>query len=58
MPRVDCPFEFLEKVNNNAYKIDFPSEYGILAIYNVVDLSPYLDELSSQFEGKFFPTKG
>ena len=43
-PRFDGPFEVLEKINPNAYKIDLPREYGVSATFNVADFSPYLDE--------------
>ncbi|KAJ4705055.1 Transposon Ty3-I Gag-Pol polyprotein [Melia azedarach] len=42
MPRVDGPFKVLEKVNDNAYKIDLPGEYNVSAIFNVRDLTLYL----------------
>jgi len=42
MPRADGPFEVLERINDNAYKIDLPGDYGVSATFNVVDLSPYL----------------
>jgi len=39
-PRGDAPFQVLEKINDNAYKLDLPREYGnISATFNVVDLS-------------------
>ena len=41
MPRADGPFEVLEWINNNAYKVDLPSDYGVSATFNVADLSPY-----------------
>ncbi|XP_060177917.1 uncharacterized protein LOC132607861 [Lycium barbarum] len=39
-PRGDGPFKFLEKINNNAYKIDLPSDYNVHNVFNVSDLSP------------------
>ena len=44
MPRSDGPFEILEKVGPNAYKVDLPGEYGVSATFNVADLSPYFEE--------------
>jgi len=44
LPRSDGPFEVLEKINPNAYKVAFLGEYGVSATFNVADLSPYLDE--------------
>ena len=38
-PRGDGPFKVLEKINDNAYKIDLPSEYNVSATFNVSDLS-------------------
>ena len=39
-PRGDSPFQVLEKISDNAYKLDLPREYGnISATFNVVDLS-------------------
>ena len=38
-PRGDGPFQVLEKINDNAYKIDLPSEYNVSATFNVSDLS-------------------
>lgn len=44
MPRADGPFKVLEKVNHNAYKIYFPSEYQVSTTFNVRDLTPYLED--------------
>jgi len=39
-PRGDGPFQVLEKINDNAYKLDLPRKYGnISATFNVDDLS-------------------
>jgi len=44
MPRAEGPFEVLERVNDNAYKVDLPGDYGVSATFNVADLSPYLSD--------------
>ncbi|XP_074271803.1 uncharacterized protein LOC141595737 [Silene latifolia] len=44
MPRADGPFKVIARVNDNAYKIELPGEYGVHATFNVGDLSPYLDD--------------
>jgi hypothetical protein len=44
MSRVDGPFKFLEKINKNAYKLEFPSEFGVSPTFNISDLRPYLGE--------------
>jgi hypothetical protein len=52
-PRGDGPFQILEKINDNAYKVDLPSEYKVSATFNVSDLSPFdvgEDSWSNPFE--------
>ena len=44
MPRADGPFEVIEKINDNAYKVDLPGDYGVSCTFNVADLSPYFDD--------------
>ena len=40
MPRGDGPFKVLQRINNNAYKLELPSEYGNISVtFNVSDLS-------------------
>jgi len=43
--RVDGPFEVLERINDNACKVELPSDYGVSTTFNVTDLSPYLDDV-------------
>ena len=40
-PRGDGPFQILEKINDNAYKVDLPGEYNVSATFNVFYLSPF-----------------
>uniref|UniRef100_A0A2N9J0L0 Integrase catalytic domain-containing protein n=1 Tax=Fagus sylvatica TaxID=28930 RepID=A0A2N9J0L0_FAGSY len=54
-PPGDGPFQILEKINDNAYKMDLPSEYKVSATFNVSDLSPFdigEDSWSNPFEEK------
>ncbi|KAL5801031.1 hypothetical protein ACOSQ3_032663 [Xanthoceras sorbifolium] len=41
LPRGDGPFQVIEKINDNAYKLDLPGEYNVSASFNVSDLSPF-----------------
>jgi len=52
-PRGDGPFQILERINDNAYKVDLPGEYGDSAIFNVSDLTLFDvgdDSRSNPFE--------
>jgi hypothetical protein len=44
MSRVDGPFKILEKINDNAYKLELPPEFGVSPTFNISDLWPYLGE--------------
>jgi hypothetical protein len=51
MPRAAGPFKVLTKINDNAYILDMPAEFGVSTSFNVADLKPYLgedEELSSR----------
>ncbi|KZV46974.1 hypothetical protein F511_15771 [Dorcoceras hygrometricum] len=39
LPRGDGPFQVLEMINDNAYKLDLPGEYNVSSTFNVSDLS-------------------
>ena len=39
LPKRDEPFQVLERINNNAYKLDLPGEYNVSATFNVYNLS-------------------
>ena len=45
MPKVDDPFDVLERINDNAYKVELPGEYGVSATFNVADLNSYLEDV-------------
>jgi hypothetical protein len=52
-PRGDGPFQVLERINDNAYKLDLPGEYNTSATFNVSDLSLFDvgdDSRSNPFE--------
>jgi hypothetical protein len=51
MPRGAGPYKILEKINDNAYKLELPSEFWVSPTFNIADLKPYLgeeDELESR----------
>jgi hypothetical protein len=51
MPRAHGPFKVLKNINENAYKLDLPADFGVSTTFNIVDLKPYLgdeDELDSR----------
>jgi hypothetical protein len=51
MPRADGPFKVLEKINDNAYKLDSSAYFGVSTAFNIADLMPYLreeDEIESR----------
>ncbi|OMP01424.1 hypothetical protein CCACVL1_03095 [Corchorus capsularis] len=55
LPRGDGPFQVLERINNNAYKLDLPSEYGnVSATFNV----SYLSLLDSDVDLRTNPFQG
>ena len=55
MPWDDCPFEVLEKVNNNACKIDLLGEYRVSCTFNIFDLKPHFkdDKLENLIANSF-----
>jgi hypothetical protein len=38
------PFKILAKINDNAYKLELPLEFGVSHNFNISDLRPYLGE--------------
>ena len=55
-PRGDGPFQVLERINDNAYKIDLPGEYNVSATFNVSDLS--LFDVGSDSRSNLFEERG
>jgi hypothetical protein len=38
MSCVDGPFKILEKINDNAYKLELPLEFGVSPTFNISNL--------------------
>jgi hypothetical protein len=38
MSCADGPFKILEKINDNAYKLELPLEFGVSPTFNILDL--------------------
>jgi hypothetical protein len=56
MPRADGPFKVLKKINENAYKLDLPADFGVSPTFNIADLKPYLGE-EDELESRMTPMK-
>lgn len=41
-PRSDGLFPIVRKVNDNAYKVELPCDYGVSSTFNVVHVSLYI----------------
>jgi hypothetical protein len=51
MSHFDDPLKILEKISDNAYKLELPPEFGVSPAFNILDLRPYLgeeDEIASR----------
>jgi hypothetical protein len=42
MPRATGPYKIIMKINDNAYKLELPPEFGVNPPFNISDLKPYL----------------
>jgi hypothetical protein len=51
LPRADGPFKVLERINNNAYKLELPADFEVSPTFNIADLKPYLGE-EGEFESR------
>jgi hypothetical protein len=38
MSCADGPFKILEKINDNAYKLELPPKFGVSPTFNILDL--------------------
>ncbi|RDX88532.1 hypothetical protein CR513_29858, partial [Mucuna pruriens] len=41
LPRKDDLFKIIKKINDNAYKVEIPQEFGASTSFNVINLTPY-----------------
>ena len=55
-PRADGPFKVVQKINNNAYKVELPGAYGVSATFNVADISPYFED-DAEFDSRASPVQ-
>jgi hypothetical protein len=51
LPRAAGPFKVLKKVNDNAYELELPADFGVSPTFNIADLRPYLGE-EDEFESR------
>ena len=59
MPRANGPFRVLQRIGENAYKIELPGDYEVSATFNVSDLSPYYEDQKDQVDlGQVFVNWG
>lgn len=42
-PRGDGPLKVLQRIGDNAYKLELPVDYGVSATFNVANITPHLD---------------
>ena len=54
-PRGNGPFQVLERINDNAYKIDLPGEYNVSSNFNVSNLS--LFHVDGEFDLRTNPSQ-
>jgi hypothetical protein len=51
IPRADGPFKIIEKINDNAYKLELPPNFRVSHTFSILDLRSYMgeeDELESR----------
>jgi len=47
-PRGDGSFQIIKNINNNAYQLDLPPEYGVHPTFNITDLVPFVGILDEE----------
>ena len=47
----DGPFQVLERIDNNACRLDLPEEYGVTNTFNIIVLVPFAGVANSDDEG-------
>jgi len=52
MPREDDPLKILERINDNAFKVDLSYEYDVNATFNVFDL--FLFDVNDDLRSNLF----
>ena len=53
MPQGDGSYQIIERINDNAYKVDLPGKYGVSATFNVSDIYSFdvgYDSRSNPFD--------
>ena len=58
MPRAAGPYKILEKINDNAYKLELPPEFRVSPTFNIADLKPYLGKKMSLSRGRLHFKRG
>jgi hypothetical protein len=51
MPRAAGPYKVLAKINDNAYTLELPPDFGVSPTFKILDLKPYMgdeDEIESR----------
>jgi hypothetical protein len=54
MSRAAGPYTIIKKINDNAYKLELPPEFGVSPTFNIADLTPYLGE-EDEYESRKTP---
>jgi hypothetical protein len=56
MPRAAGPYKIIEKINDNPYKLELPTEFKVSPPFNIADLMPYLGE-EDKLESRTTPSR-